>query len=296
MTLPLAGHPTGAPLPRLSVEEYRESPDRALETMQRDRIGQHALDSVHSAYRFLLADLMPFGRNARIQLEHGGHNESTEHYETVTYWYGLPGESLVLTDTLDVGDQESERAHHYVSPDATAPTEVVSRYEIGVDHIDHDPDKVEVFPAHTEAERHTTGTSEFTLRLTPNNLGVMLRRTFDYLYPNQRAEVYVADKSGDEWHHAGTWFTPGSNTCVHSNPRGETDPWEHDVLTWNRRFKEFEFLIARALTSGRESIRVKIVHVADDRELYSGHPFPEKSAWSEIRYGCYCWVMPAVDD
>ena len=27
---------------------------------------------------------MPFGKNARIRLEHGGTNESTEHYETVT--------------------------------------------------------------------------------------------------------------------------------------------------------------------------------------------------------------------
>mgnify|MGYP000750559952 CR=1 FL=1 len=48
-----------------------------------------------SAYRLLLADMMPFGKNARIQLEHGATNESTEHYETVTYWYGLPGASIV---------------------------------------------------------------------------------------------------------------------------------------------------------------------------------------------------------
>jgi len=43
-------------------------------------------DKIESAYRFLLADLMPFGKNARITLEHGGTNQSTEHYETVTYW------------------------------------------------------------------------------------------------------------------------------------------------------------------------------------------------------------------
>ena len=47
-------------------------------------------DKIESAYRFLLADLMPFGKNARIRLEHGGTDQSTEHYETVTYWYGLP--------------------------------------------------------------------------------------------------------------------------------------------------------------------------------------------------------------
>ena len=51
---------------------------------------------------------MPFGRNARICLEHGGTNESTEHYQTVTYWYGRPGATLVRTDSLKIGDAASE--------------------------------------------------------------------------------------------------------------------------------------------------------------------------------------------
>ena len=56
MTLPFAGHPTGA---RKAAEATCEE------------------DKIESAYRFLLADLMPFGRNARIQLEHGGVDDST---------------------------------------------------------------------------------------------------------------------------------------------------------------------------------------------------------------------------
>ncbi|MCC6491835.1 MAG: DUF2961 domain-containing protein, partial [Pirellulales bacterium] len=52
MTLPLAGHPVG--------KEH----------------GQHASerDLVNSAYRFLIADLFPFGHRAVINLEHGGGN------------------------------------------------------------------------------------------------------------------------------------------------------------------------------------------------------------------------------
>ncbi|MBD3242015.1 MAG: DUF2961 domain-containing protein, partial [Chitinivibrionales bacterium] len=284
MTLPLAGHPTGT---------KRSTDDPSIPEWQR-RPGP-ALNEVHSLYRFLLADLMPFGRNARIQLEHGGENESTEQYETVTFWYGLPGESLILTDTLDIGDTESETAHHYHSPAASQPTEVVSRFEVGVDHIDHDPSRAEVVPAHSDIERHTQGTSTFAVRLEPRNLGVMLRRTLDYRFPNQRAEVYVAGPDdNDPWQHAGTWFTPGSNTCVHSNPAGEADPWQHEAVTCNRRFKESEFLIARRLTEGRKELRVKVEHVPDNRELYPGQPYPEESAWSEIRYDCYCWVMPGA--
>ena len=71
-----AGHPTGA----------RDT-----------KSAQSAEDKIESAYRFLLADLMPFGKNARICLEHGGTNESTEHYQTATYWYGAPAPSLVVT-------------------------------------------------------------------------------------------------------------------------------------------------------------------------------------------------------
>ena len=61
MTLPFAGHPCGA---------------RRAEEAKNDE------DKIQSAYRFLLADLMPFGKNALIRLEHGGENDSTEHYKT----------------------------------------------------------------------------------------------------------------------------------------------------------------------------------------------------------------------
>jgi hypothetical protein len=116
MTLPLAGHPVGV------VDA---------------RIAKSSEELIHSAYRFLLADLMPFGNRALIRFEHGGENESTEHYRSVTYWYGLPSPSLVLTDTLVIGDAQSEASHDYVSPDASTPYEIESRYEWGPDHVSH---------------------------------------------------------------------------------------------------------------------------------------------------------------
>ncbi len=87
MSLPLAGHPTGAP-----------SPGAAM----------NAEDQIESVYRFLVADAFPFGRNARIQFEHGGEDDSAEHYRSVTYWYGRPGACLVPTDHLHVGDAADE--------------------------------------------------------------------------------------------------------------------------------------------------------------------------------------------
>lgn len=111
-SLPFAGHPIGVPTPaEATVPE----------------------DLVHSTYRFLLADLFPFGRNARIQFEHGGTNDMSEPYRSVAYWYGLPAASLVRTDGLEVGNAASEHAHGYSSPDATPPQVLTSRYEVGPD-------------------------------------------------------------------------------------------------------------------------------------------------------------------
>src|SRR5258705_10151452 len=139
MTLPFAGHPCGA-------RNFNEAKDPE--------------DLIQSAYRFLLADLMPFGKNAVIRLEHGGQNESTEHYETVTYWYGAPGATLAPSDELKVGDLQSERQHDYKSPEASEPYKIVSRYEWGVDTLYGR----EIYPASTDHGRKTRGTSEFTLR------------------------------------------------------------------------------------------------------------------------------------
>lgn len=273
MTLPFAGHPAGA----------RSAATAASEE-----------DRVESAYRFLLADLMPFGRNAVIHLEHGGVNESTQHYETVTYWYGLPAASLVKTDELSIGDKDSEKSHFYHSPDASAPYEIKSRYEWGPDTLNGR----EIYPESVDRGRSTKTTSEFVLRVNPRNAGVMLRRKLDYAFPNQRAEIYVSStkRSGPSWKLAGTWYLAGSNTVVFSDPRDEGKPGElgaarHVVQTSNRRFRDDEFLIPLALTKGQHSIRVRVKFVPMNVPLFPGHA-AEDEQWSEIRYTAYSFVAP----
>jgi hypothetical protein len=282
MTLPLVGHPLGA----RDIHGKKDKP--APEPPAID-----PLDKIESAYRFLLADLMPFGRRAVIGLEHGGNNNSKEHYESVTYWYGLPAPSLVLTDTLKIGDAESEKKHAYDSPQASAPEEITSRYELGVDHVA----KVETYPAHTDTGRVTKGTSTFTLAIDKENLGVMLRRKLDYSYPNQRAKVFVADASptaqGKEpqWREAGIWYLAGSNTCVYSFPGPELGDAQHNAQTSNRRFRDDEFLIARELTEGRSALRVKVEFTPVDRPLFPGRAV-DPLGWSEIKYDAYCFQLP----
>ncbi|HYL76673.1 MAG TPA: hypothetical protein VEU96_20835, partial [Bryobacteraceae bacterium] len=137
----------------------------------------------------------------------------------------------------------------------------------------------------TDRGRTTKTTSEFTLKLDPKNLGVLLRRKLDYSFPNQRAEVFVDGVP------AGIWYLAGSNTCVFSSPKDELGAAQHVVQTSNRRFRDDEFLISRALTKGRSSIRVRIRFTPVAIPLYPGYPLPEL-AWSEMRYYAYSFVMP----
>jgi hypothetical protein len=151
----------------------------------------------------------------------------------------------------------------------------------------------EIFPPRTDRGRHTKGTSEFTMNIDSRNLGVMLRRKLDYAFPNQRAEVYVAEARtrAPRWKSAGIWYLAGSNTSVYSNPQGELGDTQHIVQTSNRRFRDDEFLIPRDLTEGRRAIRVRIQFTPVNRSLFPGYPVPEL-AWSEIRYTSYSFVLP----
>jgi hypothetical protein len=268
MTIAFAGHPIGA-ASRVVAVSYQ--------------------DRIESAYRFLLADLFPFGKNAVIQLEHGGSNESVQHYETVAYWYGLPAPSLIETDALLVGDDQSEAAHGYVSPEASRPYELTSRYEWGPDSLFGS----EIYPASTDRGRTTSGYSEFTLKIDPENLGVMLRRKLDYAFPNQRAEVSVSDVGvgAPKWRAAGVWYLAGSNTCVYSRPDDELGATLHLMETSNRRFRDDEFLISRALTRGRSAIRIRVQFTPVKIPLFPGQALPQL-AWSELRYTAYSFVLP----
>jgi hypothetical protein len=280
MSLPFAGHPVGPSLPPCTHSSSDADCNAGKPSDNPD-------SQIESAYRFLLGDLMPFGRRAVIRLEHGGSNESPEHYETVAYWYGLPSPSLVKTDQLTIGDPSKEAAHHYNSPDATAPYRIESRYEWGVDSLN----KRVIFPAQPATGRTTTGTSQFKIRLRKDNLGVLLRRKLDYSFADQRAEVFVADQRDANWKNAGIWYLAGSNTVVYSNPSKELGPSEHVVETSNRRFRDDEFLIPRDLTQGKRNIWIRVKFAPVDRPLFPSQRIG-KQAWSEIEYTAYCFVVP----
>ncbi|MEP6713278.1 MAG: DUF2961 domain-containing protein [Ferruginibacter sp.] len=305
MTLPLAGHPCGAP---------------SKATAKNDK------DLIESCYRFLLADLMPFGRRAVINLEHGGENLSLEHYETVTYWYGLPAPSLIKTDSIDIGNAMDEKMHDYYSPQCSTVETINSRYEWGIDSFPIKPWPLndlfmlrklppadvatltppryellvskEIFPVHAEDGRYTRGSSEFNVNLSSSNQGALLRRKLDYSFPNQKASVYVAYLHATakklDWKYIGEWYLAGANTYIFSRPEGELDKRTSIVKTSNRRFRDDEFMIPADCTKGQSKIRVRIQYIPGERELIRGKSYPKESAWSELKYDVYSYILPQV--
>ena len=140
--------------------------------------------------------------------------------------------------------------------------------------------------------------SEFTVQLRPDNFGVLLRRTLDYQFPNQRAQVYVATDEGEPttWQEAGVWYLAGSNTCYHSYPHeaGELGKSNPKIQTSNRRFRDDEFLIPRRLTSGLDTIRVRVEFTPVEVPLLPTMAV-EQLAWSELRYHAYCYILPEFE-
>jgi hypothetical protein len=260
------------------------------------RIGDDPRELINSAYRYLLADLVPFGRRAVLELKHGSHNDGREHYEGVAYWYGTNDASLILTDTVDVC--AGGPTHGLVSSDAQPPYELTSRFENGP-HEDYFAQN-EYYPEHTGMARSSVGVTEFDADILPENLGLMLRRRFDFRYPNQLARVSVC--ADGEWHEVGEWYSPGSSTMVLSAPWGDTGdftedellPPQHVVLSSEKHWKEDEFLIAARFTAGQSRVRIRLEHIPVERDLHPGFPFPERSCWSEGIYFVFSYRLPTA--
>ncbi len=144
--------------------------------------------------------------------------------------------------------------------------------------------------------RITKTASGFTLKISPKNLGAMLRRQLDYAFPNQRAEVFVKDAraKNSEWKPAGVWYLAGSNTCVYSNPKDELGETEHIVQTSNRRFRDDKFLISRKLTKGKRAIRVRLRFTPVQTPLFPGRPLGETCVERNALYP-YSFAMPKFD-
>ena len=146
-------------------------------------------------------------------------------------------------------------AHNYQSPDASTVDTLTSRYEWGVDTLG----ATTIYPATTDDGRHTTGASEFTLAIDPDNFGLLLRRKIDQSFPDQRATVEIAGRRlAARSRRRACGSLRARTRVVYSNPPGELDAPLISLETSNRQWREDEFLVPQSLTRGRSAVRVRL--------------------------------------
>jgi len=180
-------------------------------------------------YRLHIGDLMPYYAEARLGIEHdAGDIRGGETYSSVTYFYRIPDATLHLTDSLDVGDSQSEALHDYRAGDVAWTGQRMFFYE-------GEEDDVPVL----DQGRRVDGASSFSMRIHPDNEGVRLRRRFDQGIPNQRAQVQVDGQD------AGVWYVAGQNAY--------------------KRWRESDFDLPPELTRGKDVIRVRLVNLNSEQ-------------------------------
>jgi hypothetical protein len=51
-------------------------------------------------------------------------------------------------------------------------------------------------------------------------------------------------------------------------------------------------MIPAQLTKGKSKLKVKVKFIPNNQELFPGTPFPNLSAWSELNYQVYSYMIP----
>lgn len=182
-------------------------------------------------YRLMIGAAVPFAGALRFGVEHGPQDEAPAVYQSTAFWYGRAGPALARTDVLDVGDEASERSHHYTSPQLGQVETLTSVFE-------GDFDEKEV----TEDLRATDAEIRFDLDIHPQGAesaeaGVLLRRLSDQAEGYQAARVFVDGRQ------VGTWRQPKGNSY--------------------QRWLEDHFLLPPEVTVGKDTISVRLVPIEE---------------------------------
>jgi hypothetical protein len=175
-----------------------------------------------AGYRFFLQDAIGFRNGIVATIQHGAYdNIAGTSAAVLAYYYERPAPQSVLTDSLNLGNKASVRAHHFIAGGQDWSGTRTYQFE-GTGETTNI----------TATGRGFRGYSQFTMAIAPGNQGVDLRRMYDQGIASQEASVYV------DGHLVGPWFVAGSNIY--------------------HRWAESDFMIPAAYTKGKTSIVVRV--------------------------------------
>ncbi len=195
--------------------------------------GMYKSNSYWSEVRLTLGDSYYFRNSLVFELEHGCQNEGGGNHSGQIFCYILPGKPRgVVTDTLQLSDENSLVSHNYTVNGEYTVTPIHSAYANGINIEAKFREMI-----HEKA----TGDITFTMKLAPNNAGVVLQRTSSQTNGRQMAKVFIDGVELEK-----LWYVADNNTYY---------LWLDD-----------SYAIPAAYTAGKREITVTLSPVAADGE------------------------------
>jgi Protein of unknown function (DUF2961) len=187
-----------------------------------------------AVYRLMLADAIDYHSGIRFGIEHGKRNMVQPDYSSTAFLYTQPNDTSTPSDGLSPTDPVGRLLHGY-SDGAASDQLLVSEYE-GTDDTRRIAGLVHA----------TNAAITFHVLVSPDNHGILLRRTSDQAAGFQSADVAIDGIP------AGTWLEPRSNN--------------------SHRWLDDTFLVPDRLTAGKNLVTVTLT------------PTPDTVPWTASRY------------
>lgn len=264
----------GSRTPQIYGEGFEDDHDMGwgLKNIQHPIFGaMDANGGSGTVYRFFIPDLYCFHSSVKH-----GHQVYGPHTpvggegmyqigdeESVTFFYGRNAPSLVLSDELDLGNQESLREHAYQSVNLLPKAKDAPGYSLlgGFWYAGELNNVLFNTPPIQNGGITFNGHSQFRVNIDPANQGVRIRRRMDKSDNRQTANVYV------------------DGALVGERPWYSVD---YDETFRNIRWQDTDFEIPRRYTAGKSSILLRIEYVHG-----------ENLRWNEYRYWIFS-ILPAT--
>jgi hypothetical protein len=196
-----------------------------------------------AVYRLMLADAIDYHSAIRFGIEHGKRNMVQPDYSSTAFLYTQPNDTISPSDEVIPGDPISRLMHGYADGDASSQL-LVSEYEGSDDN--------RAIPGLVSA---THNAITFHILVSPDNHGILLRRTSDQLVGYQSAEVAIDGTP------AGIWLQPRSNSA--------------------HRWLDDTYLVPERLTAGKNLVTVSL------------SPTPDTPLWTASRYHIDALTAPS---
>ena len=187
-----------------------------------------------AVYRLMLADAIDYHSAIRFGIEHGKRNMVQPDYSSTAFLYTQPNDTTNPSDEVNPSDPVSRLLHGYADGDASNQL-LVSEYE--------GSDDSRAIPGLVSA---THNAISFHILISPDNHGIVLRRTSDQLTGYQSAAVAIDGTP------AGIWLEPRSNSA--------------------HRWLDDTYLVPDRLTAGKNLVTVSLT------------PTPDTPPWTASRY------------